>query len=93
MNRPVFDVALLPSLVSPESLMGQTVVVVDVLRATTTIVSALNNGCSGVMPQPSVEAARATYQQIKEGCPKWFFCMFVGMVTRLCIADRHGDRR
>lgn len=66
MNRPVFDVALLPSLVSPESLTGQTVVVVDVLRATTTIVSALNNGCTGVMPQPSVEAARATYQQIKE---------------------------
>ncbi|MDB4386421.1 2-phosphosulfolactate phosphatase [bacterium] len=65
MNRPVYDVALLPSLVSPESLTGQTVIVVDVLRATTTIVSALYNGCTEVMPQPSVEAARMAYQQFQ----------------------------
>ena len=65
MNRPVLDVALLPSLVQPESLTGQSVIVVDVLRATTTIVSALYNGCTEIMPQPSVEAARAAYQQFQ----------------------------
>ena len=65
MNRPVLDVALLPSLVSPESLAGQTVIVVDVLRATTTIVSALYNGCTEIMPQPSVEAAREAFRQFQ----------------------------
>ena len=66
MNRPVLDVALLPSLVSPESLTGQTVIVVDVLRATTTIVSALYNGCTEIMPQPTVEAAREAFRQFQE---------------------------
>ncbi len=56
------DVALLPSLVEPDSLAGQTVIVVDVLRATTTIINALSNGAEQVLPQPSVEAARATHQ-------------------------------
>ena len=62
-NQPRFvvDVALLPSLVEPASLSGQTVVVVDVLRATTTIVHALHNGCERVLPQPSIEAARAAH--------------------------------
>ena len=62
-NEPrfVLDVALLPSLIKPESLCGQTVVVVDVLRATTTITHALLNGCEQVLPQPSIEAARAAH--------------------------------
>ena len=54
----ILDVALLPSAINPESLAGQTVVVVDVLRATTTIVNALTNGCREVLPQPSIEGAR-----------------------------------
>tara|TARA_B110000495_G_scaffold89491_1_gene77228 strand:- start:642 stop:1472 length:831 start_codon:yes stop_codon:yes gene_type:complete len=63
MNQPIIDVALLPDLVSPESLAEQTVIVVDVLRATTTIVSAIYNGCIEVLPQPSVESARETHRQ------------------------------
>jgi len=56
------DAVLLPSLVDPESLSGRTVVVVDVLRATTTIANALSNGAHQVLPQPSVDAARSAHQ-------------------------------
>jgi len=62
MNNPEFpfivDVALLPSAVDSAQLAGQTVVVVDVLRATTTIVNALENGCPQVFPQPGIDQAR-----------------------------------
>jgi len=60
-TSPVLDVALLPSLIEPESLFGKTVVVVDVLRATTTIVHSLHNGAERVLPQPSIDAARAAH--------------------------------
>ena len=63
-NR-VLDVAILPALIKPESLSGQTVIAVDVLRATTTIINALHNGCKQVLPQPSVEAARETFQSFE----------------------------
>jgi 2-phosphosulfolactate phosphatase len=43
------DVALLPELVDRQALPGSTVLVVDVLRASTTIVTALGNGCAGVV--------------------------------------------
>ena len=59
---PRFDVALLPA--AAESLNGSTVIVVDVLRATTTIVSALSNGAKEVLPQPSIEAARSAHESI-----------------------------
>lgn len=52
------DVAFLPQLIQPGSLQGRTAVVADILRATTTIIQALANGCSQVLPQPSIEAAR-----------------------------------
>lgn len=69
MNRAeypfVVDVALLPFAIKPE-LAGHTVVVVDVLRATTTIVNALNNGCEKVLPQPSIEKAREAYAAAPE---------------------------
>ncbi len=52
---------MLPSLVEPESLAGKTVVVVDVLRATTTIIHALHNGAEQVLPQPSIEAAHSAH--------------------------------
>ena len=60
-----FDVALLPAAAEP--LEGATVIVVDVLRATTTIISALSNGAKEVFPQPSIEAARAAHEQIGDG--------------------------
>ena len=43
------DVALLPKLVDRQALPTSTVLVVDVLRASTTIVTALGNGCAGIV--------------------------------------------
>ncbi len=60
-NSTVLDVALLPGHVEPDALSGRTVVVVDVLRATTTIVHSLHNGGEQVLPQPSVESAFAAH--------------------------------
>jgi 2-phosphosulfolactate phosphatase len=54
------EVYLLPSLVEPEQLAGRAVVVVDVLRATTTIVQALSAGATQVVPCLEVEEARRT---------------------------------
>jgi len=62
----MIDVALLPSAIKPDQLAGQTVVVVDVLRATSTIVTALHNGCEKVLPQPSIEKAREVHAAISE---------------------------
>ena len=51
------DVFLLPALVAPEELAGKTTVVIDVLRATTTIIHALAAGASQVVPCLEVEDA------------------------------------
>ncbi len=48
-------------MLEPGSLSGKTVIVVDVLRATTTIIHALSNGATQVLPQPSVESARTAF--------------------------------
>lgn len=57
------DVFLLPVLVEPEQLAGKTVVVVDVLRATTTIVHALAAGALQVVPCQEVDEARQLAQE------------------------------
>lgn len=59
------DVALLPSLIDPESLTGRTVIVVDVLRATTTIIHSLHNGGDQVLPHSSIESARAAHREFE----------------------------
>lgn len=51
------DVYLQPGLVDPAALDGATAVVVDVLRATTTMCQALANGASAIIPCGSVEEA------------------------------------
>jgi 2-phosphosulfolactate phosphatase len=53
------DVYLLPSLVEPNELAGSTAVVVDVLRATTTMIQALAAGATQVVPCLEVIQARA----------------------------------
>ena len=53
------DVYLLPSLVEPERIVGRTAVVIDVLRATTTIVHALASGAREVRVCQEVDEARA----------------------------------
>ena len=56
MNRTV-NVHLLPDLVEPDALTGRAAVVIDVLRATTTIAAALAAGADCVVPCLTVEEA------------------------------------
>src|SRR5687768_6552706 len=53
------NVHLLPALVEPHELAGKTVVVIDVLRATTTIIHALAAGAKEVVPLLEVDEALA----------------------------------
>jgi 2-phosphosulfolactate phosphatase len=60
-------VHLAPELVAPESLAGGVAVVVDVLRATTTIAHALAAGCVCVRPCAAVEEARRLADSLPAG--------------------------
>ena len=53
------DVAVAPALLSRPVPAGTDVVVLDVLRATSTIATALAHGATGIEPSEEVEAARA----------------------------------
>ena len=57
--RPILNVYGLPTAVTPEEMAGGTVVVIDVLRASTTIVHALEAGAIEVIPCQEVDDARA----------------------------------
>jgi 2-phosphosulfolactate phosphatase len=46
-----------PSEVKEEELQNRTVLVIDVLRASTTIAYALHNGCKGIIPTNSIDGA------------------------------------
>lgn len=59
MPRRVY-VSLLPSLIDASRLAGGSAVVIDVLRASTTICTALANGAARVIPFATVEDARRT---------------------------------
>jgi 2-phosphosulfolactate phosphatase len=52
------DVAVTPAVLRPAALPASTVLVVDVLRASTTIVAALTSGCAGIVPVADADAAR-----------------------------------
>ncbi|HZN35098.1 MAG TPA: 2-phosphosulfolactate phosphatase [Pirellulaceae bacterium] len=54
------DVYLLPALVEPAELAGKTAVVIDVLRATTTVIHALACGATQVLPCLEVEETLET---------------------------------
>ncbi len=54
------DVYAVPSLVAPEELTGVTAVVIDVLRATTTILYAFEAGVREVIPCLEIDEARRT---------------------------------
>jgi 2-phosphosulfolactate phosphatase len=56
-NARRLSVHLVPELVQPSELDGDLVVVIDVLRATTTFVHALAAGCRAILPVGSVEEA------------------------------------
>jgi 2-phosphosulfolactate phosphatase len=57
----------LPELVTPDSLAGGTAVVIDVLRATTTIVYALAAGARAVIPCLTIEDARSAAARLPAG--------------------------
>ncbi len=61
------DVVFLPSIVQPEKLTERVVVVVDILRATTTIINALNSGAECVIPSPSIKGARQMQERMGDG--------------------------
>lgn len=66
MPRPL-NVYLLPELTTPEHLAGGVVVVIDVLRATTTITTALAAGARQVIPCLEVDDARAAAAKLPQG--------------------------
>lgn len=53
------DVIALPALATPEQIRGKTIVVFDVLRATTTITAALEAGVGEIRTYPTIDEARA----------------------------------
>lgn len=57
--KPTLNVYALPRFVEPQEMAGGTVVVIDVLRSTTTIVHALEAGAAEVIPCVEVSEARA----------------------------------
>src|SRR5260370_12956566 len=61
------QVHLLPGLIPPDRLVGGLAVVVDVLRATTTIIHALAAGCTAVRPCAEVEEARELAGEMRAG--------------------------
>ncbi|MGF1582087.1 MAG: 2-phosphosulfolactate phosphatase [Gemmataceae bacterium] len=66
MSRQV-QVHLLPSLVDDAALVGSVAVVIDVLRATTTIVQALVSGCVDVRPCGEIEEAKTLAASFPNG--------------------------
>lgn len=64
---PNVCVHFLPSLLDPAALRGGTAVVIDILRASTTIVHALVNGAEAVIPCEEIEAARSAAANLPAG--------------------------
>lgn len=56
--KQILNAHLLPELADPHDLAGHTSVVIDVLRASTTITNALANGAEKIIPCLTVEEAR-----------------------------------
>ncbi len=65
--RPRLFLHALPSLVEPAELAGAAVVVIDVLRASTTIVHALEAGAKEVIACLEVDEARSVAQGLSDG--------------------------
>src|SRR5438552_7134114 len=61
------QVHLVPDLASRERLAGSVAVVIDVLRATTTIIHALAAGCVAVRPVAEIEEARKLAGSMRAG--------------------------
>jgi len=69
MNRDI-RVHLLPALFEPEEVRDGIAVILDILRASTTIVHALANGADCVIPTLSVEEARETASELQRSAER-----------------------
>jgi 2-phosphosulfolactate phosphatase len=67
MHDCTLDVHWMPTLVAPEDLARSTVVVIDVLRASTTIVHALAAGAREIVPCLEIEDARTAAARFSAG--------------------------
>src|SRR3984957_15031585 len=65
MNKPVLHTSLSPALLHLYDLTNTTVVIIDVLRATSTIATALYNGAKCVIPVDSVAKCIELGKQIE----------------------------
>jgi 2-phosphosulfolactate phosphatase len=72
------DVAPTADAVIPSDLSGVTALVIDVLRASTTIITALANGCDAIVPVAEPLDARRRAQAMRNG-------------TALAAGERHGE--
>lgn len=61
------DVAATPAALAPQALSGARVLVVDVLRASTTIISALAHGCAAIIPVGGPDEARRRVAALPPG--------------------------
>jgi 2-phosphosulfolactate phosphatase len=66
MPQPL-HVHLLPSLIEPDTLQDGTAVIIDILRASSTIITALHNGASRVIPCGTPEEAVQVKQRLAPG--------------------------
>ncbi len=57
-HRPTVSVHLLPALIPSGALKGGLAVVIDILRATTTMIHALAAGCDAILPCGEIDEAR-----------------------------------
>ncbi len=63
------NVYLVPSLTQPEVLNSKTVIVVDILRATSTMVSAIHHGAKSIIPCMEISQAKAAKEnQLADYC-------------------------
>ncbi len=62
----LLDIAFTWNELCNRNLIGKTLIVADVLRATTVMVKALSNGAKSVIPQESDKNARAVYTVLQE---------------------------
>ena len=66
---PMIHAHFLPRLTTPDALVGATVIVIDVLRATTTITAALAAGAERVIPCGELDDARRVREELAGGRP------------------------
>ncbi|MGL6197085.1 MAG: 2-phosphosulfolactate phosphatase [Thermoguttaceae bacterium] len=91
MDKIFINVYGLPNLVQPELLSGQIAVVIDVLRATTTMITALKNGVKCVCPQLEVEETKQLKTRILNGLdPR--FPKNISSEDILLGGERHGKK-